>query len=376
MIPRGGYSVDMEFVMDTLLELLSIPSPTGFTDEVVRYTGECLERLDIPYEVTRRGAIRADMRGAISTPDRAIVSHLDTIGAMVRQLKDNGRLGVQPVGTWSARFAEGARVTVFTDVHPIPGTILPIYASGHRFNTRIDTLPVAWENVEVRLDEVVHSRLELEQRGVQVGDFVAVDPGAQVSSAGFINSRHLDDKAGAAVMLGVARAVRDRQLPLPVDCHLLFTISEEVGSGASAILHQDVAEMVTIDTGPSAPGESTDEYGVTVCMKDSTGPFDYHLTRLLLRLCREHAIPHRRDIFEFYRCDSASAIEAGNDIRTALVCFGTDASHGYERCHKRSLDALARLLIHYISSPPMFARERRAMASLEGFPTLPIEEKN
>ena len=374
MTAAAGVQVDLDFVLETMLELLAIPSPVGFTDEVVRYTGECLDRLGLPYELTRRGAIRADIKGRISSPDRAIVAHLDTIGAMVRRLKDNGRLTLHPIGTWSSRFAEGARVTVFTDTHPRPGTILPIMASGHTFSTRIDTLPIAWENVEVRLDDLAHSRAELEQLGVQVGDFVAVDPAPCVTPTGFINSRHLDDKAGAAVLLGVAKAVRDRRLRLPVDCHLLFTISEEVGSGGSAVLHQDIAEMVTIDTGPSAPGQSTDEYGVTVCMMDSTGPFDYHLTHHLLRLCREHAIPHRRDVFEFYRCDSASAIEAGNDIRTALVCFGTDASHGYERCHKRSLEALGKLLLHYICSPPLFRRERKAMASLEGFPTLPIEE--
>jgi putative aminopeptidase FrvX len=147
-----------------------------------------------------------------------------------------------------------------------------------------------------------------------------------------------------ATVLAVAKALVESKTPLPVDCHLLFTISEEVGSGASAVLHGDVAEMVTVDTGPVAPIQAGDEFGVTICMKDSAGPFDYHLTHKLLALCKDYGIRHQRDVFRHYRCDSASAIEAGNDIRTALVCFGTDATHGYERCHLRALQALGELL--------------------------------
>jgi peptidase M42 family hydrolase len=295
------------------------------------------------------------------------VAHLDTIGAMVKQLKDNGRLEIVPIGTWSSRFAEGARVTLFTDTHPFRGTILPIKAAGHTYNTQIDTLPVDWENIELRIDEVCHSRGELEKPGINVGDFVAIDPQPEITPAGFINSRHLDDKAGVAVLLAVAKAVMDAGIILPVDCHLLFTISEEVGSGASAILHQDVAQMVTIDAGPSAPGQSTDEYGVTICMQDSAGPFDYHLTHRLIEICKTNHIPYRRD--------SASAIEAGNDIRTALICFGTDATHGYERCHEKTLEALARLLFCYVNSDRMFARDSNELGPLKGFPTLPLSRE-
>jgi peptidase M42 family hydrolase len=364
--------INQDYMKDILIKLLNIPSPSGFTDEIVRFTCQELERLGIPYEITRRGGIRADLEGREKSPDRAIVAHLDTIGAMVKQLKDNGRLEIVPIGTWSSRFAEGARVTLFTDSHPYRGTILPIKAAGHTYNTQIDTLPVDWENIELRIDEVCHSRNDLEKLGINVGDFVAIDPQPEITPAGFINSRHLDDKAGVAVLLAVAKSVVDAGITLPVDCHLLLTISEEVGSGASAILHQDVAQMVTIDAGPSAPGQSTDEYGVTICMQDSAGPFDYHLTHKLIEICQTNNIPYRRDIFKYYRCDSASAIEAGNDIRTALVCFGTDATHGYERCHEKTLEALARLLFCYINSERMFARDSKDLGPLKGFPTLPV----
>ncbi len=365
--------LDMQYLERTMLDLLAIPSPTGFTDEVVRYTCEQLAALDIPYEITRRGAIRADLKGREDSPDRAIVAHLDTIGAMVKELKDNGRLELVPIGTWSSRFAEGARVTVFTDSGPQRGTILPLKASGHTYNEEVDTQPVSWTQVELRVDQPVKSRGDLEELGFHVGDFIAVDPQPELGPGGFINSRHLDDKAGVAVVLAVAKALKASGTVLPIECHLLFTISEEVGSGASHVLHGDVAEMVTIDTAPNAPGQNTSEFGVTVAVQDSDGPFDYHLTHKLLKLCRDNAIPHRRDVFRYYHSDSASAIDAGNDIRTALVCFGTDATHGWERTHMDSLHALGNLLCAYAASEPTLKRDRKEMGSIEGFSTLPIE---
>lgn len=364
---------DMDYVRRILSQLLAIPSPAGFTDEAVRFTCEELERLGISYEMTRRGAIRADLSGEIYCPDRSIVVHLDTLGAMVKELKDNGRVTLSPIGTWSSRFAEGARATIYSDHGKFVGTILPIKASGHTYDAEIDELPVSWDNVEMRIDHPLYSRDDLVQLGVNVGDFIALDTETHMPETGFICSRYLDDKAGAAVLLAVAREIQKRKLTLPMDCHLLFTISEEVGSGASGVLHGDVSEMLTIDAGPSAPGQNTDEFGVTVCMKDSSGPFDYHLTHKLLDLCTEHGISHKRDVFRYYRCDSASAIEAGNDIRTALVCFGTDATHGYERCHENSLIALGELLGYYLQSNPTFKRDRKSLeSSVEDFGELPV----
>ncbi|MEX0899962.1 MAG: osmoprotectant NAGGN system M42 family peptidase [Gammaproteobacteria bacterium] len=365
--------LDLDYLHETLVALLAIPSPTGFTDEAVRYTCSQLDALGIPYEITRRGAIRADLKGRVSSPDRAIVSHLDTIGAMVKRLLPNGRLEVVSIGTWSSRFAAGARVTIFTDDGPKRGTLLPVKASGHTYNDEVDTQPTSWENLELRVDERCTSIDQLMSLGFRVGDFIAVDPQPEFSESGFINSRHLDDKAGVATVLAVAKALLASGAELPLDCHLLFTISEEVGSGASHILHRDVAEMVTIDTAPSAPGQNSSEFCVSVAMMDSDGPFDYHLSHKLLKLCDTNDIPHRRDVFRFYHSDSASAIEAGNDIRTALLCFGTDATHGWERTHVDSLVALGELLYHYALSDAAVKRDRDEMGSIEGFPRLPTQ---
>ncbi len=364
-------AIDSDYLVETLLKLLFTPSPSGYTDRVVHLVSEELERLGVPFELTRRGAIRATLAGKVSQPDRAIVAHIDTLGAMVKGLKDNGRLQLVAVGHWNARFAEGARGTLFLDTGQLRGTILPLKASGHTFAPEIDNQPGGWDHVEFRIDAVSHNLQDLLRLGVHVGDFLAIDTTPEITQNGFINARHLDDKAGAAVLLAAIEALRREDLELPLDCHPLFTISEEVGSGASAALHQDVAEMLTIDNGTTAPGQNSSEFGVTIAMADQSGPFDYHLTHRLIQLCQEFQIPHQRDVFRYYRSDSAAALEAGNDVRTALVTFGVDASHGYERIHLDALESLARLVGVYMQGPLLYARDRYDMGPRAGFPIQP-----
>lgn len=365
-------SIDTDYLAATLRRLLEIPSPSGYTDQIVRFVGQELERLGVPYELTRRGAIRATMAGDLNDPCRAMVAHVDTLGAVVKRLKANGRLEVLPIGTWSSRFAEGARVTVLTGAGSVRGTVLPLKASGHIFNDGVDTQPVSWEQVEVRVDAVCPGEADLRALQIQVGDFVAFDSAPEFTDSGYVNARHLDDKAGVACLLAAAKAVTEASVSLPVGCLLLFTITEEVGSGASAVLHGHVAEMVAVDNATCGPGQASDELGVTVAMMDQSGPFDYHLSRKLLRLAEARGIAATPDVFRHYRSDAASATEAGSDIRTALVCFGLDASHGYERTHLRSLSAVAELVTAYVQSPLTFGRDREDLGPLEGFSTQPV----
>lgn len=362
--------IDTDYLKAQLLELLNIPSPTGYTDTIVRYVCTELEDLGVEYDLTRRGAIRARLSGRQTSGARAVVSHVDTLGAQVKALKENGRLELVPVGTWSARFAEGARTTIFTETGTYRGTILPLKASGHTFGDEIDTQPICWTNVELRVDAYARDAQDLERLGFGIGDIVSVDPQPEFMENGFIVSRHLDNKAGVAVMLAALKALKDVQPP-PVQMFWLFTIAEEVGSGAASILLPDVASMVTVDNGTSAPGQASSEFGVTIAMADQTGPFDYHLTRKLISLCRAHDIRFTRDIFRYYRSDSASAIEAGEDVRTALATFGVDASHGYERIHIHALRSLAELLTCYSQSDIDIARDRTLVSDLRGFTRQP-----
>ncbi|MEM1139345.1 MAG: osmoprotectant NAGGN system M42 family peptidase [Pseudomonadota bacterium] len=359
--------IDLDYLADTLKRLLVIPSPTGFTDTVVRAVCKELTELGAEFQLTRRGAIRCKVAGRSSQPARGFISHLDTLGAQVKRLKPNGRLELVPIGHWSARFAEGARCTIFSNEGSYRGTIMPPKASGHTFGEEVDSAPIGWEHVELRVDAWADDDVAASKLGIDVGDLVSIDPQPEFLDNGYIISRHLDNKAGVAVMLAALKALLSDKGKPTVDTFWLFSISEEVGYGASHVLTQDIASLVVVDNGSTAPGQNSAEFGVTIAMADMTGPFDYHTTRKLISLCQEHDIKHQRDIFKYYRSDSAAALEAGADVRTALATFGVDASHGYERIHMHALRSLAELLTAYATSPVAIKRDAVETGSLKGF---------
>ena len=372
-IPTGArLDIDIDYLRAQLAGLLAIPSPTGYTDTAVRHLCGELDKLGIGYDLTRRGAIRAHLRGRTPAGARAMVAHIDTLGAQVKSLKPNGRLDLVPIGNWSARFAEGARTTIFSEKGAYRGTILPLKASGHTYADEIDTQPTGWPYVELRVDAYAASADDLSRLGIDIGDIVAIDPQPEFLDNGFINARHLDNKAGCAILLAALKALAARDAP-PVDIYWLFTIAEEVGHGAASVLLPDIASMVAVDNGTSAPGQNSSEFGVTIAMADMTGPFDFHLTHRLVELCRDHDIRWRKDVFRHYRSDSASAIEAGADVRTALATFGVDASHGYERIHMHALRSVAELLTAFALSDIDIGRDQEPIGGLTGFPRQPTE---
>jgi peptidase M42 family hydrolase len=366
-------SINAENILKTLKELLDIPSPSGHTDAIVQYVSKTCQSYGLVPEMTRKGGLRVPLINPIKSSDknpkqttRALAAHVDTLGAMIRELKPNGRCGIWPIGHWNARFAAGARVSIFADGGKrLRGTILPLKASGHVYNEQIDSQESSWDHLELRVDEEVDNEVELIEKGLNVGDYIAVDSQPEFLDNGYINARHLDNKAGVACLLEVARVFSEQKLSLPIDCYLLFTISEEVGSGASAILHGAISELVSIDNATPAPNQNSIETGVTIGMMDSSGPFDFHLTHKLIALCQQHDIEHARDVFKYYRTDAASAIEAGNDIRTALLCFGADASHGWERTHIRSLTQLSQLIMEYIHSGPVMMTDCKEIQKVD-----------
>jgi peptidase M42 family hydrolase len=369
-LPR--LTIDCDYLVARLTNLLAVPSPTGYTDEIVRLTSNEIKKLGLEVEITRRGAIRAVRQGGYRRGARAIISHLDTLGAQVKALKPNGRLSLVPIGNWSSRFAEGGRVTIFSEKGAYRGTVLPLKSSGHTFHDEVDSQPVSWDNVEIRVDAMSRDIADLARLGIAVGDIVAFDPQSEYLDNGFIVSRHLDNKAGVAVMLAALEALNRENATTPVDIHWLFTIAEEVGVGASSVLTPDIAAIVTVDNGTTAPGQNSAEFGVTIAMADQTGPFDWHLTRKLVGLCREHDIHFQKDIFRYYRSDSASAIEAGHDVRSALVTFGVDSSHGYERIHMHALRSVAELITAYVTSPVGIPRDAEETSDLKGFTRQPM----
>ena len=369
--------IDREYLEQVLLELLEIPSPSGRTDHVQQYVGERLQQLGLTFQINRRGAILATLDGDRDDVDRTVVVHTDTIGCMVRAVKPNGRLALKPIGTHSARFAEGAQVRIFTDDLDavITGTVLPLKASGHRYDDQVDTQGVGWEHVEVRIDERVRDAADVRALGIDVGDFVALLSAPVVTPTGFVKARHLDDKAGVAASLAALKALTEEDVHLRVNAHLLVTCTEEVGHGASHGVDPHMAEIVSVDTAVVAPDQQSREDAVCVGMADGVGPFDYHLSRRLLALATDYDIPCVRDVFEYYRSDLAAALESGADSRVALLAFGVDATHGHERTHIDGLVHLAELLVVYLQTDLVFPEwdAGTRAGDLEAFPSLAVQ---
>jgi peptidase M42 family hydrolase len=368
MNPPAPLPVDLDYLRERLLEMLAIPSPTGFTDEISHYICRQLEAIGVGYQLTRRGTIIARLPGHHRHIGRAVVNHIDTIGATVSGFNPNGRLQLAPVGSWSSRFAEGGRVTLFTRDRSFRGQVLPLLASGHAFNEKVDQLPVSWSQVELRLDEHIFNDREAQALGIRTGDFVAFDPDPEVSPNGYISARHLDNKAGAAALLTALKMLKAQPQQPVIDLHALFTVTEEIGTGASASLEDHITEFVGIDIGPVARGQNARETGVTLCAQDTSGPFDYHMVQKLRGLCRKFGIPYQIDVFRYYYSDANSAITAGHDVRDALITFGTDATHGYERTHFDSLESVARLVYAYALSKPVYPL---LQGDLRRFPHMP-----
>lgn len=384
-------AIDTAWMKDVLLELLRIPSPSGRTDVVMQHIGDRLKGMGLSFELTRRGALivtldatdSGDIAAADSgtgeeadTLERAVVVHSDTIGCIVRELKDNGRLAIAPVGTHSSRFSEGTRVAIFTDDpdRTYSGTILPMKASGHAFGDAVDELPHGWDCVEVRVDEKVANADDLAALGIQVGDFVAQLAFPMITRSGFVVSRHLDDKAGVAAALAAFKAVKDADVTIPVRAHLMITISEEVGHGASSGLSRTVSEMLSVDAAVVAPGQYSSETGVSIAMQDLHGPFDFHLTRRLHALAVAHDLEVHRDVFRYYRSDVAAALEAGAETRAALIGFGVDATHGHERTHLDAMTAVAELVALYLQTPLTFGSwDAHPTGPLERFPSSSVQ---
>ena len=328
-----------------LQALLSIPSPTGMTDAAVDYVANALTTLDLESERTRRGALKAVWRGTSGGPGRALCVHLDTLGAMVTGIGDNGRPRLAQIGTWAARCAEGARVTVHRAAgEDLRGTILPAKASGHRFGSDVDHQPSEWANLELRLDSDGNE-------GIEAGDMVSVDPQPEFLDNGYLVSRHLDNKAGVAALLSALEAMHEAGERPSADLHLLFSVTEEVGTGAAHLAGPELSEMVSLDIAVNAPDQSAHERGVTLVAMDAGGPYDRHLTARLRALCEARQIPHAMDVFRHYFSDGRAATLAGADCPTALACFACDGSHGWERSHIDSLTALRDLCRAYATGP-------------------------
>ena len=358
-------SIDNQRLKTTLLQLLAIPSPCGLTDEIVRHVCRCLDEIGVEYDLTRRGTIRAMLPGREDAPARALVTHIDTIGAMVRGIGDNGRLQIAPIGHWSSRFAEGSRVTLFADSGMYRGALLPVVEWGVSRDHGVEELEASWDTVELRLEEAVFNAEDVRALGIEVGDFIALDSQPEVFDNGYVVGRNLDNKAGTAAVIELLRDLKNTNLPQ--NTYVIFTVTETIGAGIGGAVLPEVSELVTVDFASIESTLKSPFKRVTIASGDASGPYDFHLTAHLRAIAERSEVPYQQRYLKAFHSDAAAALIAGHDVRTAVLAYAGDASHSIERTHIDSLLNLVRLLENYLTSEPTFVGDS-PLTTVEAFP--------
>ena len=336
----------MEYVIKQLEEIVNLPSPTGYTKRATKYIIEEVNRLGFLVEQNQKGGIVITVKG---NEDEVIglAAHLDTLGAMVRSISKDGMLNIVPIGGFMMESIEGAYCTVHTrDGKDYTGTILTKHPSVHTYDDA-RTMERKAKNMKVRLDELVTNSKEVEELGICAGDFISFSPNFVYTKSGFIKSRHLDDKASVAVLLGLLKEIKEGTVCPTKTLKILISNYEEVGHGAS-YLPEDITELLAIDMGALGDDLTGDETKVSICALDSSGPYDYDMTSNLILLAKQNNIDYAVDIFPHYGSDASAALRGGNNIKAALIGQGVHASHGMERTHEKGMENTLKLICAYV----------------------------
>lgn len=337
--------------MKYLKEILSIPSPTGYSEQIMQYIKRELDDIGAYYTETNKGAVVVTLKGKNETYARTLSAHIDTLGAMVKEIKDSGTILLIPVGGFMMTSIDGENCTVKTmDGKSYSGTIQTIKPSVHISGSDARELKRIPENMEVILDEKVFSKKDVEKLGIEVGDFICFDPRTTFTEKGFIKSRHLDDKASAAILLYSIKYLIENKIVLPHTTNFFISNYEEVGHGACAGIPENTKEFLAVDMGAPGPGQNSSEYSVCICAKDSSGPYDYNFRKRLIEICKNNNISYKVDIYPNYGSDASAALKAGWDVKTGLIGTGVFASHAYERTHEDGVMATLELVIKYCMS--------------------------
>jgi len=336
----------IDYIIEAIDRLVNIPSPSGFTKDVMDYVKSEAEGFGYSCEMSRKGGLIISVPG---NSDRTIglSAHVDTLGAMVRSISSEGMIKFTLVGGYTMNSIEGSYCKIHTrEGKSYTGTILSNSPSVHSFdNAR--TLERTDRNMEIRLDEIVKNKKDVEKLGINSGDYISFDPNFQYTEKGFIKSRHLDDKASVGVLLGLLKEMSEKNQKPNNNIKIVISNYEEVGFGASW-LPEDIEEFIAVDMGVIGDDLNGSEYTVSICAKDSSGPYDYELTNHLISLAKENKIDYVVDIFPHYGSDVSAALAGGNNIRGALLGQGIHASHGMERTHKKGLENTFKLVKAYV----------------------------
>lgn len=341
--------VDESSLLTFLVNLLNTPSPTGYAEAAIELTAQAFEKIGgLALSHTRKGALLVKLEGERADSPRALTAHADTLGAMVKSIKPNGRLTLTQIGGYAWNSIEGEGCTVFTSAgKPVRGSILINVASTHVFGAEVSETPRNGETMEVRLDEEVTSQEQTAALGIGVGDFVAFDARVEITH-GFVRSRHLDDKACVACLVAAVQSLARSGLKPRQTSYIFISNYEEVGHGAAAGIPAEVTELLAVDMAAVGEGQTSDETHATLCVKDSGGPYAFGLNQRLRSLAESYEIPYKVDIYPFYGSDGEAYWRAGGDVAVSLIGPGVDASHSYERTHTQALAATTRWVLAYL----------------------------
>lgn len=340
--------INNDKIIKYLKDLLEISSPTGNTVKAMDYLKNQFQSLGVDYVVTNKGAVIATIKGKDDNYQRTFSAHVDTLGAMVKEIKSNGTLAITPVGGFMMSSIDGENCLIETlDGVIYTGTIQNIKPSVHISGNEARELKKVPENMEIILDEKVFNAEDVKNLGINVGDFVSFDTRTTFTEKGFVKSRHLDDKASAAVLLYAIEHIINNNIELPYTTNFFMSNYEEVGHGATAAQPINTKEFIAVDMGAPGPGQNSTEYAVCICAKDSSGPYDLELRKKLVKVCKANEIDYRIDIYPYYGSDASAVVSAGWDFKTALIGPGVFASHAYERTHTDALNATAKLILEY-----------------------------
>lgn len=338
-----------DFAWEQTAALLAIDSPSGFTARAAEWVKNAFSDLGFDARLTTKGGVLVDLGGTDTEDALFLEAHTDTLGAMVAEIKGNGRLRAVPLGGMSANNAEAETVRVYTrDGAVIDGTLQLINASTH-VNSDYATTGRTWDTVEVVLDEDVRSAADTRAFGIEVGDLVCFDPRTRRTASGYLKSRFLDDKLSVGILLGFAKYLRDEQITLSRRVYAHITVYEEVGHGGSASVPKGVTEAISIDMGCVGTGLTCTEKQVSICAKDSGGPYSYEVTGKLIAAAKATGADYAVDVYPHYGSDVEATLRAGYDIRHGLIGAGVYASHGYERSHIDGVFNTLKVLCGYFS---------------------------
>lgn len=337
-----------ELTLQFLQEILNFHSPTGYTHNLIQLLQQKVHDLGYRTTINEKGNLLVHIPGESQAEKLAITAHVDTLGLMVRSIASDGTLKLTALGGPTTPTLDGEYCTIITrDKKQYRGTILSASFSSH-VHRDANEKPRKIDDLIVRIDEVVKTKEDVEKLGIQNGDIVAYDPKVEISESGFIKSRFLDDKASVAVLFSILVSLTHVSSKPKYDTDFIFSTYEEVGHG-SASIPQDITMMLAVDMGCIGEDLACSEFDVSICAKDSSGPYDYQMTSELVSLAKEHQLAHALDIYPFYGSDASAALRGGNNIKAALIGPGVHASHGMERTHLKALENTYYLIWHYLA---------------------------